>query len=133
MSSRNRVTLSEVVEQSRVSLPTVSLVLRDKPGVGAVTRRQRVLCVTKKRSYLPKNSVQHNIAAELLPCYLKRGNSDPYLLKPAVIQYKKGGGERSVIVCQKTKSRGRKFGQKERSLTNPCEITHTGITIRFSK
>lgn len=58
MPSRNRVTLSEIAEQSGVSLATVSLVLRDKPGVGATTR-QRVLGVAKELGYRPKNSVQH--------------------------------------------------------------------------
>ena len=69
MPSRNRVTLSEVAEQSRVSLSTLSLVSRDKPSVGVVTRRC-VLCVTKELGYLPKNSVQHSVVSELLPCYM---------------------------------------------------------------
>jgi LacI family transcriptional regulator len=55
MSSRNRVTLAEIAEQSGVSLSTVSLVLRDKPGVGLETR-QRVLDVAKDLRYFPKNS-----------------------------------------------------------------------------
>jgi LacI family transcriptional regulator len=58
MSPRNRVTLSEIAEQSGVSLSTVSLVLRDKPGVGTVTR-QRVLGVAKELGYLPRNGIQH--------------------------------------------------------------------------
>lgn len=58
MSPRNRVTLSEIAEQSGVSLSTVSLVLRDKPGVGTVTR-QRVLGIAKELGYFPKNGLQH--------------------------------------------------------------------------
>ncbi len=58
MSPHNRVTLSEIAEQSGVSLSTVSLVLRDKPGVGTVTR-QRVLGVAKELGYLPRNGIQH--------------------------------------------------------------------------
>jgi hypothetical protein len=58
MSPRNRVTLSEIAEQSGVSLPTVSLVLRDKPGVGTATR-QCVLGIAKKLGYLPKNGIQN--------------------------------------------------------------------------
>jgi LacI family transcriptional regulator len=58
MPSRNRVTLSEIAEQSGVSLSTVSLVLRDKPGVGSDTRR-RVHSVAKELGYIPKNGVQH--------------------------------------------------------------------------
>jgi LacI family transcriptional regulator len=58
MSPHNRVTLSEIAEQSGVSVSTVSLVLRDKPGVGTVTR-QRVLGIAKELGYLPKNGLQH--------------------------------------------------------------------------
>ncbi|MBN1810580.1 MAG: LacI family DNA-binding transcriptional regulator [Anaerolineae bacterium] len=58
MSPRSRVTLSEIAEQSGVSLSTVSLVLRDKPGVGTVTR-QRVLGIAKELGYFPKNGIQH--------------------------------------------------------------------------
>jgi LacI family transcriptional regulator len=58
MPLRNRVTLSEIAEQSGVSLSTVSLVLRDKPGVGTATR-QRVLGIAKELGYLPKNGIQH--------------------------------------------------------------------------
>jgi LacI family transcriptional regulator len=58
MPPHNRVTLSKIAEQSGVSLSTVSLVLRDKPGVGTATR-QRVLGIAKELGYLPKNGIQH--------------------------------------------------------------------------
>lgn len=45
--------MAEIAEQSGVSLSTVSLVLRDKPGVGTATR-QRVLEVAKDLGYIPK-------------------------------------------------------------------------------
>lgn len=57
MSPRNRVTLAEIAEQSKVSLSAVSLVLRGKPGVGPETR-QRVLSVAKELGYIPKNGAQ---------------------------------------------------------------------------
>jgi LacI family transcriptional regulator len=55
MPPRNRVTMAEIAERSGVSLSTVSLVLRDKPGVGPNTR-QRVLDVAKDLGYIPTNS-----------------------------------------------------------------------------
>jgi LacI family transcriptional regulator len=54
MPPRNRVTMAEIAEQSGVSLSTVSLVLRDKPGISPDTR-QRVLDVAKDRGYIPKS------------------------------------------------------------------------------
>ena len=47
--------MAEIAEQSGVSLSTVSLVLRDKPGVGPDTR-QRVLDVAKELGYISTNS-----------------------------------------------------------------------------
>jgi LacI family transcriptional regulator len=47
--------MAEIAEQSDVSLSTVSLVLRDKPGVGLDTR-QRVLNIARDLGYIPKNS-----------------------------------------------------------------------------
>ena len=52
MPSRNRVTMADVAEKSRVSLSTVSLVLRDKPGVGDDTR-ERVQQVARDLGYIP--------------------------------------------------------------------------------
>ena len=37
---RQRVTLEDIARESRVSLATVSLVLRDKPGINEETRRR---------------------------------------------------------------------------------------------
>jgi LacI family transcriptional regulator len=54
MPSRNRVTMAEIAEQSGVSLSTVSLVLRDRPGVSSDTR-QKVLDVAKNLGYIPRN------------------------------------------------------------------------------
>jgi LacI family transcriptional regulator len=53
MPSNERTTMAEIAEQSGVSLSTVSLVLRDKPGVGSDTR-QRVLEVARDLGYIPK-------------------------------------------------------------------------------
>jgi len=55
MASPNKVTMTEIAEKSGVSLATVSLVLREKPGVGAETR-ERVMQVAKDLGYLPKNT-----------------------------------------------------------------------------
>jgi LacI family transcriptional regulator len=52
--SNGRITMAEIADQSGVSLSTVSLVLRDKPGVGSDTR-QRVLEVARDLGYLPRN------------------------------------------------------------------------------
>lgn len=54
MSSNDRVTMAEVAEKSGVSLSTVSLVLRDKPGIGPGTRA-RVMDVAKDLGYIPKS------------------------------------------------------------------------------
>lgn len=56
MPSNGRITMAEIAEQSGVSLSTVSLVLRDKPGVGSDTR-QRVLEVARDLGYLPRNQI----------------------------------------------------------------------------
>jgi LacI family transcriptional regulator len=45
--------MAEIAEQTGVSLSTVSLVLRDKPGVGPDTR-QRVLEAAKDLGYISK-------------------------------------------------------------------------------
>jgi LacI family transcriptional regulator len=70
MGTRNRVTLADIAEQSGVSLSTVSLVLRDKPGVGPDTRL-RVLDVAKKLGYLPKNGTQHRTSLTNIGLILK--------------------------------------------------------------
>jgi LacI family transcriptional regulator len=51
--AKGRVTMAQVAQQSGVSLSTVSLVLRDRPGVGPGTRR-RVLKSAKDLGYIPK-------------------------------------------------------------------------------
>lgn len=55
MPSHSRVTMAEIAEESGVSLTTVSLVLRDKPGIGPETR-QRVQEVARDLGYILKNS-----------------------------------------------------------------------------
>lgn len=52
MPSNERTTMAKIAERSGVSLSTVSLVLRDKPGVGPNTR-QRVLEVARNLGYIP--------------------------------------------------------------------------------
>jgi LacI family transcriptional regulator len=54
MAPPNKVTMTEIAAKSGVSLATVSLVLREKAGVGAETR-ERVMQVAKDLGYLPKN------------------------------------------------------------------------------
>lgn len=71
MPPRSRVTMAEIAEQSGVSLSTVSLVLRDKPGVGPDTR-QRVLNVAKSLGYIPTNSnAQHRSSLTTIGLILK--------------------------------------------------------------
>jgi LacI family transcriptional regulator len=71
MPLRSRVTMTEIAEQSGVSLSTVSLVLRDKPGVGPDTR-QRVLDVARDLGYIPKNSnAQHGSGLTTIGLILK--------------------------------------------------------------
>lgn len=55
---RQRVTLEDIARESRVSLATVSLVLRDKPGINEETRR-RVLEAARELGY------QRRLPAEL--------------------------------------------------------------------
>lgn len=52
-----RVTLAEIAGESGVSQSTVSLVLRNKPGVGSDTR-QHVLEVAQKMGYIPKHNAR---------------------------------------------------------------------------
>lgn len=52
MPSRSRVTMADIADKSGVSLSTVSLVLRDKPGVGDDTR-ERVQQVARDLGYVP--------------------------------------------------------------------------------
>jgi LacI family transcriptional regulator len=59
---RQRVTLSDVAKKSGVSISTVSLVLRNKPGIPPGTR-QRVLDAVKKLNYKPKSSMARHYAA----------------------------------------------------------------------
>jgi LacI family transcriptional regulator len=71
MSSRSRVTMADIAERSDVSLSTVSLVLRDKPGVGPDTR-QRVLDTARDLGYIPKTSnTQHRSALTSIGLILK--------------------------------------------------------------
>jgi LacI family transcriptional regulator len=53
MRSNDRITMAEIAKRSGVSLSTVSLVLRNRAGVGTDTR-QRVLDVAKDLGYIPK-------------------------------------------------------------------------------
>lgn len=62
-SSTARITMADIAERSGVSLATVSLVLRDKPGVGSDTR-QRVLEVARELGYIPRQ--QHSPYAPAL-------------------------------------------------------------------
>lgn len=54
MPPNGRTTMADIAEQSGVSVSTVSLVLREKPGVGLDTRR-RVLQVARDLGYIPQN------------------------------------------------------------------------------
>ncbi len=58
MSGNERTTMAEIANRAGVSLSTVSLVLRDRPGVGADTR-QRVLEVARELGYIPQRPAMH--------------------------------------------------------------------------
>src|SRR5262245_51432852 len=65
-----RVTIDEIARQSQASRTTVSLVLRDKPGIGAETR-QRVWAVAEELGYqrrlaAPLESVRHVLNVGLI-------------------------------------------------------------------
>jgi LacI family transcriptional regulator len=51
--SNDRITVAQIAERGGVSLPTVSLVLRERPGVGLETR-QRVMDVAKDLGCIAK-------------------------------------------------------------------------------
>lgn len=71
MSPRSRVTMTEIAELSGVSLSTVSLVLRDRPGVGSETR-QRVLDVARSLGYISSNlNAQHRSSLKTVGLILK--------------------------------------------------------------
>jgi DNA-binding LacI/PurR family transcriptional regulator len=53
VTSNERTTMAKIAERSGVSLSTVSLALRDRPGVGPDTR-QRVLEVARNLGYIPQ-------------------------------------------------------------------------------
>jgi LacI family transcriptional regulator len=53
MRSNDRITMAEIAKRSGVSLSTVSLVLRNRAGVGTDTR-QRVLDVARDLGYIPR-------------------------------------------------------------------------------
>ncbi len=52
MPTNERTTMAEIADRAGVSLSTVSLVLRDRPGVGTDTR-QRVLEIARQLGYIP--------------------------------------------------------------------------------
>lgn len=54
--SKNKVTIADVAKASSVSPATVSLVLRNKPGVGSKTR-QRVVAAAQSMGYIHKPSL----------------------------------------------------------------------------
>src|SRR4051794_35202785 len=55
-----RVTLADIARESKVSISTVSLVLRDQPGIPADTRAQ-VLNAARALGYRPKSGALPNI------------------------------------------------------------------------
>jgi LacI family transcriptional regulator len=59
-----RVTLEDIAHQSNVSLATVSLVLRDKPGINDETRR-RVLGVAHSLGYRKRVQADHKPAQQI--------------------------------------------------------------------
>jgi LacI family transcriptional regulator len=59
-----RVTLEDIAHQSNVSLATVSLVLRDKPGINHETR-QRVLGVARTLGYRKRVRADHKLAQQI--------------------------------------------------------------------
>jgi len=58
---RQQTTLSDVAQESGVSISTVSMVLRNKPGIPPQTR-QRVLDAVKELNYKPKSSTARHHA-----------------------------------------------------------------------
>jgi len=68
--SNDRITMAEIAERSGVSLPTVSLILRERPGAGLETR-QRVMDVAKDLGYIAKKpalpytpALAHNVSGQ---------------------------------------------------------------------
>ena len=82
-SSTNKVTLTDIAKESGVSVATVSLVLRNKPGVSTKTR-QRVLDIAQTLGYLADsslNKVQHK-AVNHIGLIVKIRGDDTSLINP---------------------------------------------------
>lgn len=62
---RRKVTIEDIAHKANASITTVSMVLRDKPGIGAETR-QRVLAVARELGYQRRtpadNTIIHTVA-----------------------------------------------------------------------
>jgi LacI family transcriptional regulator len=71
--------MSHIAEQSGVSLSTVSLALRDRPGVGVDTR-QRVLEIAKELGYIPRNDTPLSLSVANIGLILK---SEPHQVPQA--------------------------------------------------
>ena len=78
-----RVTLSDIAEESAVSLTTVSLVLRNKSGSGIpVETRQRVLDTARELGYRIKPSLEARQAVNQLGILLRAREDDLPLTNP---------------------------------------------------
>jgi LacI family transcriptional regulator len=78
-----RVTLSDIAEQSNVSLTTVSLVLRNKPGSGIPAEtRQRVLTTARNLGYRVKAPAEARQAVNQIGILLRAREDDLPLANP---------------------------------------------------
>jgi LacI family transcriptional regulator len=90
-----RVTLSDIAEKSNVSLTTVSLVLRNKSGVGIpVETRQRVLETARGLGYRMKVPVEIRQGVNQIGVVLKAHGDDLPLTNPFIHT---SGGYRSSL------------------------------------
>ena len=81
--SAKRVTLSNIAEKSNVSLTTVSMVLRNKPGAGIPAKtRQRVLNTARDLGYRIKTPVEVSQSLNQVGVVLKARGDDLPLTNP---------------------------------------------------
>ncbi len=80
---RRRVTIQDIAKHSNASITTVSMVLRDKPGIGEETRR-RVLAAARELGYQRRTSLADQRTFRTVAMILRARTNSPHERVPAV-------------------------------------------------